>query len=126
MADPKRILIIDDEPDTITYFTSVLEDQGYTIFTAMNGETGLNAALEHKPDLVTLDISMPEKSGVKCYREFKGNPDLKNIPIIIITGVSEDFKTFISTRKQVPPPEGYLSKPVTAEELAELARKLIK
>jgi len=126
MPEPKTILIIDDEPDTLTYFTSVLEDQGYKIITALNGEEGLQAARMNKPNLVTLDISMPEKSGVRCYREFKESPDLKDIPIIIITGVAEDFKTFISTRKRVPPPEGYISKPVTAEELVELTKKLLK
>ncbi len=69
------------------------------------------------PDLVTLDVTMPEKSGVGVYRKLREEEAYKGIPVIIITGVSDDFKQFISTRRQVPPPEGYLSKPVEPEEL---------
>jgi CheY-like chemotaxis protein len=76
------------------------------------------------PDLITLDVSMPEKSGVKLYREIKEDSRWKKIPIIIVTGVSGDFQKFISTRRQVPPPEGYLSKPINQEEILELIRKL--
>jgi CheY-like chemotaxis protein len=76
------------------------------------------------PDLITLDVSMPEKSGIKFYREVKANDRWKQIPIIIVTGVSEDFKKFISTRHQVPPPEGYLSKPIDAQQILALIKKL--
>jgi len=75
------------------------------------------------PDLITLDISMPGKSGVKFYREMKVDDRWKHIPIIIITGVSEDFKKFSSSRQQVPPPEGYLSKPIEKEEILALVKK---
>lgn len=75
------------------------------------------------PDLITLDISMPGKSGVKFYRDMKVDDRWKHIPIIIITGVSEDFKKFISSRQQVPPPEGYLSKPIEKEEILALVKK---
>ena len=68
-----------------------------------------------RPDLVTLDITMPEKSGVAVYRKLKEDERFKQVPVIIITGVSDDFKKFISTRSQVPPPEGYISKPVDAD-----------
>ena len=121
MTDVKKtILIIDDEPDTRTYFTSILEDNGYNTITAINGEEGLSTIKEAHPDLITLDISMPEKSGIKLYREIKENEASKNIPVIIITGISDDFHKFISTRKQVPPPEGYISKPIDPEQFLEM------
>ena len=66
---------------------------------------------------------MPEKSGIKFYREMKADDRWKQIPIIIVTGVSEDFRKFISSRHQVPPPEGYLSKPINREEILELVKK---
>jgi len=125
MTDKKTILIIDDEPDTLTYFSSLLQDHGYATVTAENGEQALVKVRAAKPDLITLDITMPETSGVRCYRELRGNAEWQSIPVIMITGISEDFRTFISTRKQVPPPDGYLSKPVSEEELLKMVRDLI-
>jgi len=67
---------------------------------------------------------MPEKSGVKFYREMKENEELRSIPIIIVTGVTGGFEQFISTRKQVPPPDGFVPKPIDKEKYVELARQL--
>ena len=125
MKDGKKVLVIDDEPDTLTYFSTILEDNGYQVVTAENGEDGLSKAKKNPPDLITLDITMPEMSGVRFYRRMKEEESLKSVPIIIITGISDDFKSFISSRSQVPPPEGYLAKPVEEEELLELVRKLV-
>ena len=121
----KTILIIDDEPDTLTYFASLLEDNGYYVIQAEDGAEGYEILQERRPHLVTLDISMPEKSGVKLYREIKESEQLKDIPVIIITGVSEDFRKFISSREQVPAPEGYLAKPINPEEFLNLVEKLM-
>ncbi len=124
--DKKKVLIIDDEPDTLIFFSTLLEDNGFQAITAESGEEGLNKLRNENPDLITLDITMPEMSGVKYYRAIRNNEDWKNIPIIIITGISDDFRTFISTRKKVPPPDGYISKPVEEDELIEMVKKLLK
>ena len=58
--DEKTILIIDDEPDTLTFFSCLLEDNGYKTIIAENGEEALNRMKEQKPDLITLDITLPE------------------------------------------------------------------
>ena len=126
MAERKLILVIDDEPDTLTFFTSLLEDNGYDTVCADNGEDGLNKLKEITPHLITLDVTMPEMSGVEYYRTLRNNEKWKNIPIIIITGVSNDFQKFISTRKNLPPPDGYLSKPVEGNELISLVKTLLK
>jgi CheY-like chemotaxis protein len=123
MASKKKILIVDDEQDILTYLATLLEDNGYDTVLAKNGEEALKQMEAALPDLITLDISMPGKSGVKFYRDMKVDDRWKHIPIIIITGVSEDFKKFISSRQQVPPPEGYLSKPIEKEEILALVRK---
>jgi CheY-like chemotaxis protein len=124
MVSQKTILIVDDEPDVLTYLSTLLEDHGYATILAKDGEEALAKLKASLPDLITLDVSMPEKSGVKLYREIKEDPRWKKIPILIVTGVSGDFQKFISTRQQVPPPEGYLSKPINQEEILELIRKL--
>lgn len=125
MADPKRILVIDDEPDVRTFFTTMLEDAGHETAVAENGHEALEKVKNQRPDLITLDISMPEKSGVRFYRDMKESQEYKGIPIIIITGISEDFEKFISNRRQVPPPEGYLPKPVDQQEFLETVAKLL-
>jgi len=124
MSGKKKILIVDDEQDILTYLSTLLQDNGYATVLAKDGGEALKQVEEAVPDLITLDVSMPEKSGIKLYREVKADDRWKQIPIIIVTGVSGDFQKFISTRHQVPPPEGYLSKPINPEEILALIKRL--
>jgi len=126
MTTPKRILIVDDEQDIRTYLSTLLEDQGYHTVQAKDGEEAMQKLLAESPDIITLDVSMPEKSGVKFFREIKTDDRWKQIPVIIVTGVSEDFRNFISSRQQVPAPEGFVSKPISPEEILNLVRMLVK
>jgi len=121
----KVILVVDDEPDVVTYLSTVLKDAGYDTLEASNGEEAMENVLKNHPDLITLDITMPEMTGVKTYRTIKESARLKNIPVIIVTGVAHEFKQFISTRAQVPPPEGYLEKPVKPEDLLAEVKRLL-
>ena len=125
----KTILVIEDDPDTLTYFSTLLRDHGYDVVTAEEAGAALSRLKENPPDLITLDINLPtesvEASGVKLYRWLKESDEWKGIPVIIITGMRPDFERFISTRRQVPPPEGYISKPVREEELLAEVRKRI-
>ena len=129
--EKKRILTIDDEPDERIYLTTVLEDNGYETDMAEDGNEGMEKVRAAPPDLITLDITMPEKSGVKFYREIRKDPELGKIPIIVITGVtglggnSEEFHKFLSTRKHTPPPDGFIPKPVDREKLLETVRALL-
>jgi len=125
MSDKKLILVIDDEPDIVTYLTTLLEDNGYEVATAANGQEGLEMAKDKKPAAISLDISMPEKSGVKFYREICDNEATKGIPVIIVTGLTKDFKGFIESRKQVPKPFGYVSKPIDKEEFLGFIKKAV-
>ena len=124
MSSPKRILIVDDEQDIRTYLSTLLGDQGYETVQAKDGEEAMQKVQAGPLDLITLDISMPEKSGIKFFREMKTDDRWKNIPIIVVTWVSEDFKKFISSRHQVPAPEGFVSKPINHEEILDLVRIL--
>ena len=127
----KTIMIVDDEPDTLTYLTIFLERNGYKTTTAANGEEGLDKVKEEKVDLICLDIMMPKKSGVGFYRLIKNEKDLKDIPIIIITGFTKDmnpkmdFERFLSERKTVPKPEGYLEKPIDRDVLLRIIKENI-
>jgi CheY-like chemotaxis protein len=127
MADnAKTILVVDDDPDARDFLVTVLRDNGFSTTTAKDGTEAI-ALIEKEPlpDLVTLDITMPEKSGVAVYRKLKEDEKLKGIPVIIVTGISDDFKKFISSRRQVPPPEGYIHKPVVHEDFLRMVKSLL-
>jgi CheY-like chemotaxis protein len=121
----KTILVVEDEPDTVTYLSTLLEDAGYNTVAAEDGDQALEKVRTSRPDLITLDITMPNKSGVRFYRDMKESNQWKDIPIIIVTGISDDFEKFISTRQQVPPPEGYVSKPVDKDQMLSLIKEHI-
>ena len=131
-AKGKKILIIDDEKSIRTYLETLLQDNGYETVTANDGIEGMEKVNSEKPDLVALDISMPEQSGVRCYRDIKENSETTSLPVIIVTGVTgwggkpEEFQKFISSRKQIPPPDGFIAKPIDQEEfLAAVAKVLV-
>ena len=125
-ANRKTILVVDDEQDVLTYLTTLLEDNGFATITARDGAEAVARARADHPDLVTLDITMPAQSGVRAYRDLKSDPVLARIPVIIVTGIDDEFERFISTRRQVPPPEGFMSKPVDQVQLLALVRQLLQ
>ena len=125
MAELKRILIIDDEEDVITYLSTLFIDNDYEVTSANDGKVGVQKAIAENPDLITLDISMPEESGVRTLRDLQTNEVTKNTPVIIVTGVSTDIKRFIESRRQVHPPEGFFEKPIDRDKLLEKVKELI-
>jgi CheY-like chemotaxis protein len=120
----KKILVVDDEPDILEYLGAVLEDSGATVFKAGNGADALELARKQKPDLITLDLSMPEMDGSKVFEEMRKDPGTKDIPICIISGKPE-LRGLIYQRS-VPPPEGFLDKPVDEKTLLRNVRKILK
>jgi len=127
----KKILIVDDEPDVVSYLEMLLQDHGYTTVTADDGNEALELVRSERPDLVTLDISMPEASGTRFYRELKGDPEIGKTPVLVVTGVTGfggdpyGYEKFISRSKLVPPPEGFFPKPIEREKfLAEVDQLL--
>ena len=123
--NPKTVLVVDDEPEARDFLTTVLADNGFATVQAKDGVEAIAILEKNMPDLVTLDITMPEKSGVAVYRRLREDEQFSHIPVIIITGVADDFRKFISSRRQVPPPDGYISKPVDHEQFMGVVRKLI-
>jgi Fe-S oxidoreductase/CheY-like chemotaxis protein len=111
----RKILVVDDERDTLTYLTAMLEDNGAEVLTAMNGEDALEIARREKPDLMTLDLSMPGKDGVEVFTELRHDPELRDLPVCIVTGRPEMRK--LVYERPVAPPQGYMNKPVTEENL---------
>ncbi|RJP72816.1 MAG: response regulator [Candidatus Abyssobacteria bacterium SURF_17] len=129
--ETKRILVVDDEPDERLYLATLFEDNGYLADMAKDGNEALEKARAQPPDLITLDITMPEKSGVRFFREARHDPALGTIPIVVVTGVTglggnpEEFYRFLATRKDTRPPEGFIAKPVDQQKLLETVEKLL-
>lgn len=127
----KKILVIDDEEDVVTFLTTLLEESGYKTCWATDGVEGLEKIRKELPDLICLDLLMPEKTGILLYREIRKDPKLKDIPVIMITGFSApeypliDFKRFIST-KSIPPPEGFMEKPIDRQALLKAIQETLE
>lgn len=119
-SNKKTILVVEDEDDVMDYLVTFFEDNNFNVIAANNGRIGFEKAKSDNPDLISLDISMPEESGVRMYRNLHDTPSTQNIPVIVITGVTSDFKGFLESRKQVDPPAGYFEKPI--DRTAVLAR----
>ena len=119
------ILIVDDYQDVRMYLGSFLSDNGYQTVTADDGEAGLEAVKKNKPDLITLDIIMPNQTGVKMYRAVKDDDDLKDIPVIIVSGVTRYKELFRRSHKTMPKPEGFIEKPIDRGALLEKIKEVI-
>jgi len=121
----KTILVVEDEPDEASYLRALLEDQGFAVITASDGAEGLEKARACRPDLITLDVSMPRQSGVRLLRELGRDPATAAIPVVIITGVSHDIKRFLESRKHLRPPAAYFDKPPDRGQLLAAIGKLL-
>ncbi|HDP80935.1 MAG TPA: response regulator [Spirochaetes bacterium] len=124
-TEAKKVLIVDDEADVLEYLSSLLEDNGYRTLTAMNGKTGMEAARAEKPDLICLDITMPEETGVSMLRQLHDDGETASIPVIIVSGVDPRFKDFIENRRQVSPPAAYFEKPINQGEFLAAVKKTL-
>ncbi len=127
----KSIWVVDDEPDVLTYLTTVFEDEEFVVRGFESGAGFIEEARRSPPDLICLDIMMPSKSGLSVYKDLRSEEDLVGIPIIIVSGYSRQ-EEFLDGEFQrlvgggdVPEPDGYVEKPVRMEELIGLVRKLL-
>lgn len=123
-----RVLVIDDEEDMITFYTTVLKDNGYSVVSALSAQEGLERLQEHRPDLILLDLLMPEKTGINLFRDLKKDERYKDIPIILITGIKDvmggDHKKFFEgLRTRVP--AAYLEKPVDPKTLITTVNRVL-
>ena len=127
----KKILVIDDEMDTVIYMETLLQDNGYDTISANNGQEGLDKAKAENPDLVVVDVSMPEKSGMRFFKEFKLEPELESTPVIFVTGVTgfagdkDALKNFIGKRGSIPDPEGFFSKPIDRDAFLKRVEEIL-
>ena len=124
-----RILLVDDEQDSIDFVTAVLEGEDVEFLTAHDGEAGMKMARAEKPDLIILDVQMPKKDGFTVFAELRHDEDLRNIPVIMLTGISE--KTGVGFSESIMGdlighiPDGYVAKPVEPAVLQAIVHDIL-
>ncbi len=84
----KKIMIIDDDPVIVKYLETIFHNSGYITCVARDGSEGIDIVKREKPDLITLDLEMPEEWGPRFYRKLSKEKEFKNIPVIVISGLS--------------------------------------
>jgi len=128
MASQARILIVDDDRVLVKATKAVLESKNYQVMAAFDGDEGLQKAQAEKPDLIILDIIMPTKDGFTVCEQLKGDPQLSNIPVIILTSFAEKGKetNIPSSAGLTLEAEDYIDKPVSPEELLNRVEKMLK
>src|SRR5215475_13270548 len=87
----KSIVIVDDTPENLRLLTQILSEQGYRVRSAPNGERALATVRKERPDLILLDIVMPEMDGYEVCRQLKADPERQDIPVIFISALNEVF-----------------------------------
>ncbi len=113
----KKILIIDDDPVVVKYLETLLSDNGYDTCSAGSSTEGLEVVRLEKPDMITLDLQMPGEWGPRFYRKLRKDKDLKDIPIIVISGIDGDHA--------VKDAVAFVAKPFDPEKLLGIIKKAI-
>ncbi len=128
----KHVLVVEDEPDFAALLRSVLETAGYTVATARDCEDALAEARKHRPDLITLDIGMPRKSGVFFYRKLKEKGAFGDVPVVVVTGLTRDDRVMenlihsLLEPDNVPHPQAYFEKPFDEPRFLQTIHELLK
>jgi len=118
-----KILAIDDENDVLLIIKTALASEGYDILTASNGFDGLALAEDQKPDIILLDLRMPEMDGMEVLEQLRENEKTQDIPVIILTGISDKNKIREALDKGIT---YYIVKPFECQDLVSKIQIAIK
>jgi CheY-like chemotaxis protein len=114
-----KILVVDDEPDVVEFLRNLLEDNGYDVGTAGDGVEAMRSVADDRPDLILLDLQMPEETGTGFYRKLRNRKELRDIPVIVVSGLAGRD---VAVSKSVV----VIDKPPGEEALLEEVRKLLQ
>ncbi len=113
----KKILIVDDDPVVVKYLKALFEDNGYATCTAAGTSEGLQAVREEKPDLITLDLQMPGEWGPRFYRKLRQDKELRDTPILVISGIDGDHA--------IKDAVAFVAKPFDPDKVLGIVKKTI-
>ncbi len=117
-----KILVVDDSPTEVFQFKGMLEKVGHEVITAENGRDGVAMAFDDQPDIVLMDIVMPDMNGFQATRQLSRSEQTSHIPVIIVSSKDQDTDKVWGERQGA---KAYITKPVDEEELVTLINSLI-
>lgn len=122
MADD-AILVVEDSPTNLRLIQELLEDKGYRVITAVDGEEALTKAVNENPKLIVLDVILPKKNGFQVCRQLKTSPATQEIKILMLTSKTQDSDRFWGLKQGA---DEYLTKPFDENELLTNIEKLLE
>lgn len=126
--EKKRILIVDDDPDLVETISMMLEAKGFSPFPAYGGIEGLEKARQERPDLIVLDVMMPDKDGYAVCNELKKDPSVSDIPIILLTAIGDHITSTTYTLRggMETLADDFFQKPVDIQTLVNRIDQLLQ
>jgi len=121
--DPKRVVCIEDEPEMIDLVRLILGRKGFIVIGANGGVEGLETVRREHPDLVLLDLMMPDMDGWEVYQQMKAEPDLKGIPVVVVTAKAQSIDKVLGLH--IAKVDDYITKPFGPQELLESVEKIL-
>ena len=123
ISEPQKIVIVEDEPDTAEMFAEMMRLSGYHVLKSYGGTPAIALITKENPDVVVLDVMMPDLSGLEVLRYLRRDPRLEQIPVVVVSAKSlpSDIKDGLDAGANK-----YLTKPVTFQDLNSAVKDLIK
>lgn len=122
--DPKRVVCIEDEPEMIDLVRLILGRKGFSVIGANGGVEGLETVKAEKPDLVLLDLMMPDMDGWEVYQQMKADPELRDIPVVVVTAKAQSIDKVLGLH--IAKVDDYITKPFGPQELLESVEKILQ
>jgi two-component system response regulator VicR len=124
MAEEKKMVVcIEDEPEMIDLVKLILGRKGFDLVGAVGGREGLETVRRLKPNLVLLDLMMPDMDGWEVYQQMKADEDLKNIPVIVVTAKAQSIDKVLGLH--IAKVDDYVTKPFGPQELLQSVNKVL-
>jgi two-component system response regulator VicR len=124
MADtPKKIVCIEDEPEMIDLVKLILSRYGFEVIGATGGRSGLEAIRKHKPDLVLLDLMMPDMDGWEVYQQMKADNEMKEIPVVVVTAKAQSIDKVLGLH--IAKVDDYITKPFGPDDLRNSIERVL-
>jgi DNA-binding response OmpR family regulator len=123
MQMPKRILLVDDEPNILLSLEFLIKREGFQVSTARDGEAALDAVKAQQPDLILLDVNMPKRDGFEVCGLIRANPEWNHMRIIMLTAKGRDIEREKGLSLGA---DGYITKPFATQEVLEAVREMLR
>lgn len=120
---PQRILVVDDEPDILELTRFALAQEGFDVDTAANGDDALAQLRRQRPDLLVLDLMLPDQPGTEVCRKLRSDPDLSDVPVIMLTARTDEVDRIVGFELGA---DDYVTKPFSPRELCLRVKAILR